>query len=135
MKDRFDLCVEVISMFFKQQIDVTVYEEDALLIIKAIRRKTIVGKMTCVLDKDRKTVNISDIICKKKNNGYGTKMMQKLIEVAKQQEYVEIDGWLSAADTGHMDMLHHFYQKFGFEIIPNTSEDEMRIADIKLVLK
>ena len=59
------------------------------------------------------------------NKGIGSKMMEMLINYSKEQGYREIRGNLSEDDKkDHVDRLHHFYTKFGFEIIeehPKTS--------------
>lgn len=50
------------------------------------------------------------------NKGYGSQLMTALLEYASKQNIIEIFGELSAVDLDHRDRLHHFYQKFGFEI-------------------
>ena len=119
-------------MFFNKKIEIKTYIDIPLIIIRAICKNKQLGKMFCVISEDSKTITISDIICKKNNKGYGSLMMEKLIDIAKRDKYTYIDGWLSAVDTDHVERLYHFYQKFGFEIIPN--EDGLKFADIKLVL-
>lgn len=88
--------------------------------------------MTCIIKEESQEVIISDIECEKNNNGYGSLMMEKLIAFAKQNGFIYITGWISKVDIDHVDRLYHFYQKFGFEIIPN--EERMKIADLKKVL-
>ena len=50
------------------------------------------------------------------NRGYATKMMEGLINYAKENGLAEICGNLSVVDLEHKDRLHHFYEKFGFDI-------------------
>ena len=59
-------------------------------------------------------------------------MMAKLIEFAKVHDFRGINGWLSYVDMGHEKDYVTFYQKFGFEIVPN--DDGMKFADIILEL-
>lgn len=51
------------------------------------------------------------------NKGYGSKLMNALLEYAEKNNVREIYGELSIVDLDHKDRLHHFYQKFGFDII------------------
>lgn len=50
------------------------------------------------------------------NKGYGSRLMEELLEYAKDNNFVGIEGNLSKEDLDHKDRLHHFYRKFGFII-------------------
>ena len=91
------------------------------------------GQMTCEIHKESKSIKICDILSEKENSGYGSLMMQKLIEFANQNDFMYIDGWLSRYDYDHKERLLHFYQKFGFNITP--CDENIKFADIKLNLK
>ena len=51
------------------------------------------------------------------NKEYGSLMMESLIQYGYEHGFDVIKGNLSINDYEHMDRLHHFYEKFGFEII------------------
>ena len=116
-------------MFFRK-IDISVQDEDSLLIILATNKNKCVGKINCI--KEKEIVTIGDIQCNKNNRGYGSLMMKALITYAKQNDIKFIEGWISEVDDNHIERLYHFYKKFGFDIIP--CKDGMKIADIKLML-
>ena len=72
----------------------------------------------CQINKDN-TLLIGDILHDHKkyhNKGYGTKMMEKLLEYAKTNNIQTIYGNLSLNDIDHKDRLLHFYKKFGFDV-------------------
>lgn len=119
-------------MLFNKKTEIKIYVDKPLIIIRAICKNKELGKMSCMISEDLKVITILDIICKKNNRGYGSLMMNKLIDIVKQDEYTYIDDWLSVVNDDHIKRLYHFYQKFGFEVISN--KDRMKIADIKLVL-
>lgn len=118
-------------MFFKKKkFGIVIQDEDSLLAIRAKYKNKFVAIIKCT--KQKEIITIGDIQCNENNKGFGSLMMQALIIYAKQNGYKCIDGWLSDVDQNHVERLNHFYQKFGFEIIPY--EDEIKIADIKLKL-
>lgn len=119
-------------MFFKKKVNVIVSIEGQLLAIDAIKGSKAVGRMLCIIHKESNSITISDIDCKRNNNGYGSLMIQQLVEYSYQNNMSYIDGWLSDVDYEHKERLYHFYRKFGFEIVPNR--DGMKFADIKLIL-
>lgn len=119
-------------MFFKRVIKTMVCVNEPVIQIYVVCNKKVLGKTTCIIYKELRTITISDIECKKNNRGYGSSMMKELIEYSRHNEFAHINGWLSKVDYDHKDRLYHFYQKFGFEIIQN--EEEMKFADIKLEL-
>lgn len=117
-------------MLGKKKIDIDIQDEELLLVIIATHKNKCIGRINCV--KGNEKITIGDIQCKKNNKGYGSAMMLVLIDYAKQNEIEYIEGWMSDADKDHIDRLYHFYQKFGFEIIP--CEKEVKMADIKLIV-
>lgn len=119
-------------MLFKKQITANIRFSDPLLIVYSSVNKRIVGSMTCTVDNQNDIISIGDIRCDICNKGYGSLMMKTLIEYGKQNNYKSIEGWISQVDIDHINRLHHFYQKFGFDIIPNKNGD--KIEDIILRL-
>ena len=112
-------------MFWKKKSPpiVKVEQTESLLMIKLYMNNIREARIQCVIESDS-TILIGDIIHdnkKKYNKGYGSAMMQKLIEYAKENGYSHLYGNLSDVDIGHKDRLYHFYDKFGFEI---TEYDE-----------
>ena len=107
-------------MFWKRKNPpiVKVERTESLLMINLYMNNSREAWIQCVIESDS-TILIGDIIHdnkKKYSKGYGTAMMQKLIEYAKENGYSRIYGNLSDVDIGHKDRLYHFYKKFGFEI-------------------
>ena len=113
-------------MFWKKKSPpvVKVEQSGSLLMIKLYTNNIREAWMQCVIESDS-TILIGDIIHdnqKNYNKGYGSAMMQKLIEYAKENGYSRIYGNLSDVDIGHKDRLYHFYEKFGFEITEYTEK-------------
>lgn len=106
--------------------------DNSSIYIYAYYKNREVGRIVCGVNEENKLIKIGDIICKRKNRGYGSLMMKKLIEFSKTNGFKVIIGWLSYVDKGHEKRLYHFYQKFGFEITPN--DEGMKFADIRLNL-
>ncbi len=119
-------------MFSKRNIEIEIRNDKSSLYVYALYKDQIVGKIACGIDEETKLIKIGDITCKRNNRGYGSLMMAKLIEFAKVHDFRGINGWLSYVDMGHEKRLCHFYQKFGFGIVPN--DDGMKFADIILEL-
>ncbi len=119
-------------MLFNKRPNTIAHIDLPMLIIAVIKGSKVLGKMTCIIKEETEGITISDIICKRNNKGYGSLMMNKLVEVAREEEYKYIDGWLSKEDANHVNRLYHFYRKFGFEII--SHDEGMKFADIRLIL-
>lgn len=107
-------------MFWKKKSPpvIKIEQSGSLLMIKLYMNNSREAWIKCVIESDS-TILIGDIIHdnqKDYNKGYGSAMMQKLIEYAKENGYSRIYGNLSDVDIGHKDRLYHFYEKFGFEI-------------------
>lgn len=119
-------------MFSKRNIEIEIRNDSSSLYVYALKKNQRVGKIACGIDEETKLIKIGDITCKRNNRGYGSLMMAKLIEFAKVNDFRGITGWLSYLDMGHEKRLYHFYQKFGYEIVPN--DEGMGFADIKLSL-
>lgn len=124
--------MEMKHMFFKRKVDIEVRSYKESINIRAYYKNREVGRILCCINDENRQIKIGDITCKKNNRGYGTLMMEKLIEFAKANKFEVITGWLSYVDKGHEKRLYHFYQKFGFEITPN--DEGVKFADIKFRL-
>jgi GNAT superfamily N-acetyltransferase len=117
-----------------------------------IGKKTFNNVMKCVLYRNENRIHIGDIFIQGNmsglfgflqhytnhiNKGYGTQMMNMLIEYAKENNYKTITGNLSEVDNNtttdphHKDRQIHFYKKFGFKILP----DEENPKSIELIVK
>lgn len=119
-------------MFLKRNIEIKMHSDNSFINVYALYKCREVGRIACGIDERAKLVMVGDITCKRKNRGYGSLMMEKLIEFAKANNFREIKGWLSCVDRGHEKRLYHFYQKFGFKIVPH--DEGIKFADIKLSL-
>lgn len=51
------------------------------------------------------------------NNGYGSILLNTLIDIAKSRNVSVISGWISRVDYNHIERILHFYQKHGFDVI------------------
>lgn len=101
-------------------IEVKVSPSDTgALFVRLYVNDRLTARMNCVTVTD-KEILIGDILHSNEgadyNKGYGSLMMEKLLEYAVQKGITYIYGNLSEVDLGHKDRLHHFYQKFGFII-------------------
>ena len=108
------------NMFRKKKFSPVVQVEQTGTLLKFVLYVNNVREawLQCVIESDS-TILIGDIIHgneKNYNKGYGSAMMQKLVEYAKENSYSLLYGNLSDIDIGHRDRLYHFYKKFGFEI-------------------
>lgn len=117
----------------KKNIETIIYEDFSTLKIESYKNNKFMGQMICEINKKSKSIKICNIHSVKKNKGYGSLMMQKLIEFACQNNFLYIDGWLSRVNYDHKERLLHFYQKFRFEIIP--CNENVKFADIRLDLR
>ena len=128
-------------MFFnRNKFEMQEYISDYLYCINVkIGNKYFPNAMRCFIDKENKTIKIGDILIGEETSssfstrsyknyirkGYGTQMMNKLIDFAKSNGYKRIIGDLSSVDDNnsldkdHRERQIHFYKKFGFKILPN----------------
>ena len=101
-------------------LNVEVELNDGLLIIRCMLNGEECARILCVVE-SASTILISDIWHRNKkkdyNKGYGTLMMEFLIQYANNNNYECVYGNLSDIDLDHKERLHHFYRKFGFSVI------------------
>ena len=109
-------------------VEVRTKDYGNLLIFEAWKHKQLVMKMTCV-KKDASTLLIGDILPwghrpeKNINKGYGSALMEELLNYAGRNGIRRITGNLSKHDRGHKERLHHFYRKFGFTVTEFENPD------------
>lgn len=127
-------------MIFRKKEQIKVMEIFPLVIFRIYIGGKGIYKMQCVIESDN-TLLISDIVSdinsktnKYINRGYGSKLMTRLFEYAKENDIREIYGNLSIVDMDHKDRLEHFYKKFGFNIT-FYDEEETYFGLVKKVLK
>jgi len=112
---------KAIDKLFSKNITVTVHDEPGVevFVIRLCVNDRPTARMQCYVDSDR-SILIGDIRHDREkrdyNKGYGSMMMQKLIDYARENNYRYIHGNLSVVDFDHKSRLHHFYQKFGFTV-------------------
>ena len=104
---------------FSKRISISVDDAGSFLKIILSRNGRKMIAMTCMPDEDNSLL-LCDIepYQRKRDigNGYSSMMMSELLKYATQNGINEIHGNLSPVDQDHKDRLHHFYEKFGFEI-------------------
>ncbi|WP_303836718.1 GNAT family N-acetyltransferase [Ruminococcus flavefaciens] len=112
---------------------VVIEQEDYYLSVKAINNGKRLAFITCVIEDDNR-IMIGDIQHDGSNNynmGLGSVMMEKLIEYANNNSYIELYGNLSIVDLNHKNRLHHFYNKFDFEIIEYPEVKDMYYGEVR----
>ena len=143
-----------IKEWFKNESDqepiFTQYFDERRYIIEIKTKKIKDSRaMSCFLYRDCATIKIGDIYVSDKkgghnyrylrfvNKGYGTKMMNMLIDFAQKNGYKKIIGSLvdgdksDNVDTTHRERQIHFYKKFGFKILPDENDPH----SIELILE
>ncbi|MDD4494775.1 MAG: hypothetical protein PHV32_10620 [Eubacteriales bacterium] len=84
------------------------------------------------------TLLIGDILpfIKKRHycKGYGSLMMNKLLEYAATIGVHTIRGKLSSVDSGHKERLHAFYKKHGFDIIEYNTPQGLFYGEVKKII-
>ncbi|MFK9092082.1 GNAT family N-acetyltransferase [Bacillus salipaludis] len=82
---------------------------------------------------DEETIEICDIevFGENEGRGYGSMLLQSLINFAIENSVNTISGWISQTDKDHFDKLDFFYKKHGFDVIwGNSSNIANKAADI-----
>jgi GNAT superfamily N-acetyltransferase len=112
-------------------VSIKVYEY--LILVILFINGVQISMIKCVLQKYNSLL-IGDIepFIKDKyyNKGYGSLMMQKLLEYASVNGINTIHGNLSLADKDHEDRLHNFYEKLGFEIVVFKEPNDMFYGEV-----
>ena len=68
------------------------------------------------------------------NKGYGSLLMDALLQHAREKGFKKIHGNLSVVDLDHKDRLHHFYEKFGFTITEHLELQVCYYGEINMQL-
>lgn len=118
---------KIIHAIFKKEpirIDVGIKHSESLLKVYLKVNGRQCAWIQCVIQSEN-SILIGDILhCNGNtdyNKGYGSRMMNELLDYAKEHNFKYVYGNLSVVDKPHKDRLHHFYRKFGF-IINEYSE-------------
>ncbi|MFP3919504.1 GNAT family N-acetyltransferase [Lysinibacillus telephonicus] len=103
--------------------------------LKVINKKGIVLNRIRLSAKfnDEETIELCDIevIGENEGRGYGTILLNSLINFAIDNSIKTILGWISYADKDHFDKLDYFYKKHGFNVIwGNDNTIVNKAADI-----
>jgi|GEM_PF-501723 len=91
------------------------------------------SRLTSVINEG--IIIIGDIKCVTNNNGYGTVLVNELINYAIENRMKVIKGWISNVDCDHLDRLVHFYSKFGFEILLASKDEKETLKYADIILK
>lgn len=97
-------------------IEIVENDNDVLLVLRAIEKKTCLGMLKAVFDGNKALLGDIDIPKRYVNRGLGSKLIERFEVICKEKGIVEINGNLSNTDADHKDRLLHFYGKHGYEI-------------------
>jgi len=81
----------------------------------------------------KETIEINDIevFGENQGRGYGSLLLNSLINFALANSVKVISGWISNTDIDSLDMLEYFYKKHGFNVIlANDNKNPNKVADI-----
>lgn len=118
----------------------TIFDQDEKLGPFSIKLK-VIHKKGIVLNPIRlssiytseETIELGDIdvVGENKGRGYGSILLNVLINYAIDNSIKRISGWISYVDKDHFDKLDYFYRKHGFNVIwGNDSNTTHKAADI-----
>jgi len=128
--------MDVSNILFNRKMNIHLKLDDyeTTLYIKVFDREKRIATMTVLKYVNENYLKIGDISefsnSKYINKGIGSMMMKELLNYAESNNYQEIRGELSIVDNNHKDRLHHFYQKFGFEITETNNRNDCIYATI-----
>lgn len=107
------------------------------LFVRLYVNDRLTARMMCV-EEPGTAILIGDILHSNEgadyNKGYGSLMMEQLLEYAGENGIAYIHGNLSEVDLEHKDRLHHFYEKFGFLITEYPELEGSYYGKIELYL-
>lgn len=122
-------------MFFKKELkyDIELYKEGNYISVTAKNKKGVLSRMVCVYKEDDNAIYICDIRMETqyRNKGIGSRMMERLIDYAKNNNIKKITGSLSKVDNEHKERLFHYYKKFGYEIKMLEKPQDLFYAEIE----
>lgn len=83
------------------------------------------------VSEDRIDIYDLEVFGDNQGKGYGSILLNSLINIANGDSVKTISGWISKTDEDHFDKLDHFYRKHGFDVIwDNSSNNPIKAADI-----
>lgn len=120
----------ILNVLHKEEENIIVYrtlfkvdEETKWFFIKL----KVINKKGIVLNQIRlsakyssdETIELGDIevFGENEGRGYGSLLLNSLINFASDNSIKTITGWISYADKDHFDRLDYFYKKHGFDVI------------------
>lgn len=115
-ENQYGESIMVYRLFYGDGMD----DKDITLRVKVITNKGVKvpdSNVFLIVHPENKHMQIADIRIEgtRVNRGYGSIMMQALMNLAHQMEIKYITGWISGVDWDHIDRSEHFYRKFGFK--------------------
>lgn len=132
---------QINKMFFKKKeikAEFTTDKKSKLIKIELFKgNKKIKNKkeniQLCGVKENNQEILLSDIILygRNINKGYGTILIKKLIEYAKENNFKKIYGNITEVDWDHIERLEHFYKKFKFKV---NLDKQKKCGNIELIL-
>ncbi|WP_222433897.1 GNAT family N-acetyltransferase [Planococcus sp. CPCC 101016] len=103
-----------------------------LRIVSKIKRFYPEPVLKAFFNEDYTKIELSDIDIKESmvNLGYGSILLNGLIQIAKHRNVTFISGWISEVDRNHIDRLVHFYEKHEFEVILHEEKNSAKIGSL-----
>ncbi len=90
--------------------------DSELIMIFANSRKLNLGTLKAVVNGEKLLIGDIDISEEYVNYKIGSKLIERLEEICKEQGIKDIYGNLANVDLDHKDRLIHFYEKHGYSI-------------------
>lgn len=90
--------------------------------------------VTCIIKNQE--LEIADIKFNNKyrRKGYGSELMKIVLEYSEKKKIKKVTGKLSVVDYDHKEMLFHFYEKLGFNIILYDKIENTFFGEIEKVI-
>lgn len=119
---------------FKNEVNVIIKDSENILKILLYKNNKKISAINCVIQGDKVLIGDIEPYSNNRliNKGYGTIMMEKLIQFAQDKGYTVLYGYLSIHDSDHQDRLIHFYKKFGFSIILYDEVEDNYFGEIRI---
>jgi ribosomal protein S18 acetylase RimI-like enzyme len=132
---------EVISVFKQDDVGLILHrhfyedtpkleENTIILCLRVITKKGIVFPepiLKAFFNDDFSEIELADIDIKEStvSRGYGSILLGMLIEIAINRNVKNITGWISSVDKNHIERITHFYQKHGFEVVLEETDNNI----------
>lgn len=135
---------DLLNVFHKKDEKIIVYstifdkEEEYGLFLISLK---VINKRGLVLNRIRLSANYTseqeielcdiEVFGENSGRGYGSILLNSLIEFAKKNSVQKITGWISYADSDHFAKLAFFYKKHDFNVIwHDDTKKSNKAADI-----